>query len=531
MADNVEITAGTGTTIATDDVSGIHYQRVKLVDGTLNGTAAIPGDATNGLDVDVTRVSGNVTVVQGTAANLKVDASGAAVPVTDNSGSLTIDGAVTANAGTNLNTSALALESGGNLASIKTNTDKIPAQGQALMAASLPVAIASNQSALPVTDNSSTLSVDDGAGSLTVDGTVAATQSGTWSVRVQDGSGNTIGSTSNALDVNIKSGASSGTQYTEDAAAAADPVGGAMILVRADSPSAVTTTDGDNVAARGTNKGELYVKHIDAIPVTDNAGALTVDNAGTFAVQAAQSGTWNVGTLTTITNVVHIDDNASTVSIDDGAGSITVDGSVSIGAAIPAGSNAIGKLAANSGVDIGDVDVTSIVMPTGASAAQVQGTVAHDSAAAQNPVLNGGYAANTEPTAVANADAVRMICDLVGKQIVLPYANPENFVSGATSDITNTTATSVIAAAGAGVRNYITQILVTNSHATVGTFVNITDGSGGTILYTGYAAAAGGGFAVTLPVPIKTTANTALYCACVTTGSNVRVCASGYKGV
>jgi hypothetical protein len=33
---------------------------------------------------------------------------------------------VTANAGTNLNTSALALEVGGNLASIKTNTDKIP---------------------------------------------------------------------------------------------------------------------------------------------------------------------------------------------------------------------------------------------------------------------------------------------------------------------------------------------------------------------------------------------------------------------
>lgn len=35
-------------------------------------------------------------------------------------------------------------------------------------------------------------------------------------------------------------------------------------------------------------------------------------------------------------------------------------GSVTIGAALPAGTNAIGKLAANSGVDIGDVDVTSV---------------------------------------------------------------------------------------------------------------------------------------------------------------------------
>ncbi len=33
---------------------------------------------------------------------------------------------------------------------------------------------------------------------------------------------------------------------------------------------------------------------------------------------------------------------------------------VTLGAALPAGTNAIGKLAANSGVDIGDVDVTSI---------------------------------------------------------------------------------------------------------------------------------------------------------------------------
>lgn len=41
---------------------------------------------------------------------------------------------VTANAGTNLNTSALALESGGNLATIATNTGRIPALGAAVAA-------------------------------------------------------------------------------------------------------------------------------------------------------------------------------------------------------------------------------------------------------------------------------------------------------------------------------------------------------------------------------------------------------------
>ena len=50
--------------------------------------------------------------------------------------------AFTANAGTNLNTSALALESGGHLASIDT---KVPALGQALAAASVPVVLTAAQ--------------------------------------------------------------------------------------------------------------------------------------------------------------------------------------------------------------------------------------------------------------------------------------------------------------------------------------------------------------------------------------------------
>lgn len=41
MADNVAITAGSGTNIATDDVAGVHFQRMKLVDGTLDATTAI----------------------------------------------------------------------------------------------------------------------------------------------------------------------------------------------------------------------------------------------------------------------------------------------------------------------------------------------------------------------------------------------------------------------------------------------------------------------------------------------------------
>jgi hypothetical protein len=102
-------------------------------------------------------------------------------------------------------------------------------------------------------------------------------------------------------------------------------------------------------------------------------------------------------------------------------------------------------------------------------------------------------------------------------------------VSGYTAAIIDLTATDVIVAPGVGLFNYITQILVTNSHATVGTLVTIQteDGTG---LYAGYAAPAGGGFSVSFVVPIKMpVANKKLQAICGTTGANVYVSASGYK--
>jgi hypothetical protein len=62
-----------------------------------------------------------------------------------------------------------------------------------------------------------------------------------------------------------------------------------------------------------------------SIAVTDNGGSLTVD--GTVA--ATQSGTWNIGTLTTITNVVHVDDNAGSLTVD---GTVAISGTVTVSA-------------------------------------------------------------------------------------------------------------------------------------------------------------------------------------------------------
>jgi hypothetical protein len=108
--------------------------------------------------------------------------------------------------------------------------------------------------------------------------------------------------------------------------------------------------------------------------------------------------------------------------------------------------------------------------------------------------------------------------------------NSGNIVSGVTASISGTAATSVIAAQPASQRIYVTSLLVTNGDDETGTFVNITDGSGGAVIWSGWAEKAGGGFSHNFKTPIVTSAATALYCSCVTTGALVRVCAAGYRG-
>jgi hypothetical protein len=66
MADNVQITAGSGTTILTDDCTTGHAQIFKQAISTDGSATLIPADATNGLLVDVKRVQGVVAIGDGT---------------------------------------------------------------------------------------------------------------------------------------------------------------------------------------------------------------------------------------------------------------------------------------------------------------------------------------------------------------------------------------------------------------------------------------------------------------------------------
>ena len=82
MADNVAVTAGVGTAVAADEVSdatlgSCKVQFVKIMSGTLDATDKVAGDATNGLDVDVTRV------IPGTSATALGKAIDTATGATD----------------------------------------------------------------------------------------------------------------------------------------------------------------------------------------------------------------------------------------------------------------------------------------------------------------------------------------------------------------------------------------------------------------------------------------------------------------
>ena len=271
---------------------------------------------------------------------------------------------------------------------------------------------------------------------------------------------------------------------------------------------------GTGVRSAGTQR--VTIATDDSVPVTiASVPSHAVTNAGTFAVQStnqANSGV-DIGDVT-INNA----SGASAVNIQDGGNSITVDGTF-----WQATQPVSGTVTANAGTG-----TMAVSMATNTPV----GNVAHDSVDSGAPIKFGGRARTTEITAVATDDRTDAIFDKVGKQVVLPYAIPESFVSGAiTTAMTGTTSTSLVAAPGSGLRNYITTIIVSNSHATVGTDVVIQDGSGGTTLLTIPAAAVYGGAVITLPTPLRQpTTATAIFCANVTTGASTKVSAVGYTG-
>ena len=209
-------TVPASTVIATDDAgAGGHVQIVKLAISTDGSATAIPADASNGIDVDVTRLP---ALVAGTANIGDVDVLTIAEG-DNNIGNVDI---VTMPAVTNGGTFAVQ-ESGAALTALQLIDDTVYTDGTGTPSKAIGVA---------GTDGTNPQIIKtDAAGELQVDvltmPTVAVTQSGTW----------------------------------------------------------------------------------DEVGIHDSGNSITVDNGGTFATQAAQSGTWNI---TNVSGTVSLPTGAST---------------------------------------------------------------------------------------------------------------------------------------------------------------------------------------------------------------------------
>lgn len=213
---NVNQWGGTGTTLGQKAMTA----SVPVVIASDQSAVTITGTVTT---TPPANASTNVAQFGGTNVSTGTGASGAGIPrvtVANDSNILATQSGtwtVTANAGTNLNTSALLLDA--------TFTGRINTQGQKTMAASTPVVIASDQSAVPVS------------------GTVTANQGGApWSVV--------------------------GTKTNNNAAPGATNVG---VLPGVATNAAPSYTEGNQVALSTDLTGALRVAGGGGLSVTDSA--------------------------------------------------------------------------------------------------------------------------------------------------------------------------------------------------------------------------------------------------------------------
>jgi hypothetical protein len=380
---------------------------------TLTPPAAISGFATAANQLPDGH---NVTVDNATIA---VTQSGTwdEVGINDSGNSITVDGAVTANAGTNLNTSALALEAGGNLAAIKAKTDNIPALGQALAAASVPVILPAATittltppaaitgfatAAKQLADNhqvTANLSATDNAVLDAIAASTAAIETAVEGTLTVTGGGGGVEYTEGDVDATI-----TGSAIMWEAA------GNTLSTVSATNPLPVLASIDTTGLALAANQQDdaLTNAELRATPVPVS-GSVTVDMGANNDVTVT-SGTV-IATQATGTNLHVVVDSAPTTAVTGTFYQATQPVSGTVTANLSATDNAVLDVIAAkdfatqttlaalnakmvTGTDIGDVTINNaagaaaVNIQDGGNAITVDGTVTSNLSATDNAVLD-----------------------------------------------------------------------------------------------------------------------------------------------
>lgn len=303
--------------------------------------ALIGGDATNGLDVDVTRMA---ALVAGNANIGDVDIASIAAG-NNNIGDVDVASVIPGTGATN---------SGKAVGAVAGATDTgfapLAIRDDALSTLSDPEGDyvqlrVSSTGALHVTGGG-------GGTQYNIDDVASATATGTFALVVRKDSGASLAGTDGdvtGLQVDANgalrvTGGGGGTEYAVNAAAPADPTGATFVMERDDAITALTEVEGDWTNPRSTAEGALWTQDFNSDTMVTHLAT----------VAGAVSGTEMQVDVLTLPNVT-------------------------IGAAIPAGTNNIGdvdiaSIAAGDN-NIGNVDIVSSALPTGASTSANQSTI------------------------------------------------------------------------------------------------------------------------------------------------------------
>lgn len=314
-----------------------------------------------------------------------------------------------------------------------------------------------------------------------------------------------------------------------------------------------TVTDGDVAPFNITANGALHVAVQNGVTVDLGANNDVTVTSGTITAELSATDNAVLDTIDAVLDTINaklvtgtdIGDvtinnaaGASAVNIQDGGNTITVDGTVAVtGVATAANQTTIighvdgiegllGTIDADTGSIMTAVQIMDDWDNGASDGASVSGDTAHDTADAGEPVKIGMKAYEldgTAPqTAVAEADRVNAIGDLVGRQYVA--TEHPRFWHVSADYASAQTNTSVQASPGAGLALYITDIMISNG-ATAGN-ITLLNGSGGTVLFEIYPAV-NGGVSLNLKNPIKLSDATAL-CITSTTVTTHSVFVSGF---
>lgn len=272
-------------------------------------------------------------------------------------------------------------------------------------------------------------------------------------------------------------------------------------------------------------------------------------SGGKLDVTATQNGTWNVGTLstlTTVTNPVAATQSGAwsnvgvtgtfwpTTAASPGAQRLS-DGSAFYDAAktgqLPS-ALVSGRLDVNIGAasatnistNLAQIGATTVVNGGTAGTLAVGGQAAHATGVSGNPMLLGAYAesdaAALDSTNVAEGDVTRLKADIEGRLMVTTY-HPNRGTAGYNAIAASLT--QIVAAPGAGLSIYIDALYVQTTTTTSGTY-SFQSGTGSNC-GTGTAAVfpvsgtsnrfnspptTGAMAPLIMPTPLKLAANTAL---------------------